>query len=87
MLKKLLLINELTCRIGNAILLVVICCVSALRTRAILLAVTCYVSALSRAHAPVHYFSRYFIVTVKIRALGSNVAVAIAGSIVWWGSS
>ena len=56
--KKLLLINELTCRIGNKIELVVICCVSALRTRAITLAVTGCVSALPRACARAHYFAR-----------------------------
>ena len=64
----------------------IICCVSALRARAIPLAVTGYVSALPRAHAHVHYFTRYLTVTVNIRTLGSNFAVALAGSLVWWGS-
>ena len=58
MLKTLLLINDLTCRIGNDISLVVICGVSALRARAIPLAVTGCVSALPRARAYEHYFAR-----------------------------
>ena len=86
MLKMLLLINELTCRIGNAILLVVICCLSALCARDIPLVVTGCVSALPRACARAHHFARYLTVTVKIRTLGSNVAVAIAGYLVWWDS-
>ena len=49
---------------------------------AIPLAVTGYVPALLRAH----YFARYLTVRVKISTLGSNVAVALAGSLVWWGS-
>ena len=83
MLKTLLLINELTCRIGNAILLVVIFFLSALHTRAISLAVTGYVSALLRARARAHYFARYLTVMVKICTLGINVAITIAGSLVW----
>ena len=86
MLKTLLLINDLTCRIGNAILLVVICCMSALRVHAIPLAVTCSVYALPRVRAGAHYFSCYLTVTVNIRTLGSNVAVALAGFLVWWDS-
>ena len=84
MLKTLILINEITCRIGNKIYLVVICCVSALRTHAISLAVTGFVTALPRARA--HYFARYLTVTFKIRIMGSNVAVALAGYLFWWGS-
>ena len=64
----------------------VICCVSALRARAVPLAVTGCVSALPRARVRVHYFARYLTVMVKIRTLGSNVAVALAGSLVWWDS-
>ena len=60
----------------------VICCVSALRVHAITLAVTGCVSALPRARAHVHYFVRYLIVTVKILTLGSNVVVALAGSLI-----
>ena len=41
---------------------------------------------LSRVRVCAHYFARYLTVTVKICTLGSNVAVALAGSIVWWGS-
>ena len=82
----LLLINELTCRIGNAILLVVICFLPALYARAIPLAVTGCVSALLRARVHAHYFARYLTVTVKIHILGSNVAVALAGSLVCWDS-
>ena len=78
--------NELTCMIGNDISLVVICCVSVLRARVIPLVVTGCVSALLCAHARVHYFARYLTVTVNIQTLGSNVAVALAGSILWWGS-
>ena len=51
MLKTSLLINELTCRIGNAILLVLIPCLSALYVHVIALAVTGCVSALPRARA------------------------------------
>ena len=54
MLKTSLLINELTCRIGNEISLVVIFCVSALRARVIPLAVTGCVSALLDARALAH---------------------------------
>ena len=82
MLKTLLLINEITCRIGNAILLVVLCCLSALRTRVILLAVTGRVSALLRAHARAHHFVRYLMVMVDICTLGSIVSVVIDGSLV-----
>ena len=63
-----------------------ICSVSALCARAIPLAVTVCVSALPRARAHAHYFARYLTVTVKIRTLGGNVAVALAGSLVWWDS-
>ena len=49
-----------------------------------------FVSALlrvsARAHAHAHQFTRYLTVTVKIRTLGSNVAVALSGSLVWWDS-
>ena len=86
MLKKLLLINELTCRIGNAILLVVLCCLSALRPRVIPLAVTGCVSALPRAPAHAHYFARYLTVTVKIHTLEIIFSVLLAGSLVWWDS-
>ena len=86
MLKTLLLIHELTCRIGNVILLVVICCLSALHARAIPLAVTGCMSALLRAGARTHYFARYLTVTVKIRTIGSSVPVALSGSLVWWDS-
>ena len=86
MLKTSLLINELTCRIGNAILLVVICCLSVLRAHAIPLAVTSCVSAISHARMRAHYFEFYLTVTVNIRTLGSNVPVAFAGSLVWWDS-
>ena len=86
MLKTSLLINELTCKIGNVILLVVICCMSALRAREIPLAVTGCVSALPRVRARAHYLARYLTVTVKIRTLGINFAVALSGSLVWWDS-
>ena len=84
MLKTSLLINELTCRIGNEMSLVVIYCVSALCERAIPLAVTGCVSALTHVRAHAHYFARYLTVTVKIRTLGRNAAVALAGSHVCW---
>ena len=86
MLKTLLLINELTCRIGNVILLVVICCLSALRSCAIPFSVTGFVPTLLRAHVHAHYFACYSNVTVNICTLGSNVIVALAGSLVWWDS-
>ena len=53
MLKMSVLINELTCRIGKAVLLVMLCCLSALRERMIPLGVTCCVSNLPRAPARV----------------------------------
>ena len=64
----------------------VIYSVSDLRAPVIPLAVTGCVSALLRARARVHYFARYLTVTVKIRTLGSNVAVALDVSLIWWGS-
>ena len=84
MLKMSLLINELNCRIGNSILLIVICCLSVLCARVIPLAVTGFVSSLPCARARAHYFARYLTVTVKIRTLGSNVSVALTGYLVWW---
>ena len=57
-----------------------------LRARAISLAVTSYVSNFPRTCACVHYLARYLAVTVKILTLGSNVSVALAGFLVWWGS-
>ena len=87
MLKTSPLINELTCRIGNAILLAVICCLSALCARAIPLAVIGCLSALPCARVRAHYFARYLTVTVKILTLGSIVAVALAGSLFWLGST
>ena len=87
MLKTLLLINEITCRIGNKILLVVICWFSALRACVITLVVTGCVSTLPHAPARAHYFARYLTVTIKIRTLKSISAVALAGSIVWWDST
>ena len=92
MLKTLLLINELTCRIGNAILFMVIFCLSALCARAVPLAVTGCVSALPRARtracvcACEHSFARCLMVTVKIHTLGINVPVVLSGSLVWWDS-
>ena len=44
------------------------------------------VSALPHVFTHAHYFARYLTVTVKIRILGSNVKVALAGSLVWWDS-
>ena len=86
MLKMSLLINELTCRIGNKIYLVVICCVSAFHAHAIPLTVTGFVSTLLCAHVRAHHFARYLTVQVKIRTLGSNVADALAVFPVWLGS-
>ena len=86
MLKTLLLINEITCRIGNKILLVVICCLSAIRARAISLAASGFVSALPRAPAHAHYFARYLTVTVNIQTLEIIFLVSLAGSLVWWDS-
>ena len=51
MLKMLLLINELTCTIGNTILLVVICYFFAIRAHGIPLTVTGCVSSHLRARA------------------------------------
>ena len=84
MLKTSLLINELTCRIGNAILLVMIYCLSAIHAHAISLEVTGCVSTIPRVR--VHYFARYLMVMVHIRTLGSIVPVVLAGSLVWWDS-
>ena len=77
MLKTSLLINELTCRIGNEIQLVVIYCLSVLRAHAIPLAVTGCVSALPHARARAHYFARYLTVIVKIRTLGSTLQLCL----------
>ena len=64
----------------------VVCYVYALRARAITLEVTGCVSDLLRARAHAHYFVRSLNVTVKIHTLGSNVAVALPGSLVLWDS-
>ena len=82
MLKTLLLINKVTCRIDNEISLVVICCVSALSARVIPLEITGCESALLHARAHTNYFTRELNVTVKICTLGSNVAVTLTGSLV-----
>ena len=79
MLKTSLLINELTCRIGNAILLVVLCCFSVLRTHVIPLAVTGCVSAIPHAPASSHYFARYLTVTLNICTLESIFTVLLGG--------
>ena len=63
-----------------------ICCVSAIRARAIPLSLTGFVYALLRTRVHGHYFAGYLTVTVKICTLGRNVAVALAGSLVRWGS-
>ena len=57
-----------------------------LRAREIPLAVTGCVRTLLRVRARAHYFARYLTATVKICILGSNVVVALAGSLVWWDS-
>ena len=57
MLKTSLLINELTCRIGNVVSLVVLYCLSALNAHVIPLAITGCVYALPRAPACAHYFA------------------------------
>ena len=44
------------------------------------------VSALPHARARAHYFVRYLTVTVKIHTLESIFPVALAGSLVLWGS-
>ena len=59
---------------------------SALCAHAFPLAVTGCVSALLHARTRTHYFACYLTVTVKIHTLGSNVAVALAGSLVQWSS-
>ena len=82
MLKKLLIVNDLTCRISNKKLLVVISCVFALRAHAISLAVTGCMSALLCARVRAHCFARYLTFTVKICTLGSNAAVEISGSLI-----
>ena len=86
MLNTSLIINELACRIGNEIPLVVICCVSALCAHAIPMALTSCVSAIPRALAKTHYFENLLTLTVKIHTLGSNVTVTLSRSLVWLGS-
>ena len=54
--------------------------------RTIPLRLTGCVYALPRARACVHYFALYSTLTVNIRTLGSNVPVALAGSLVCWDS-
>ena len=86
MLKTSLQIDELTCRIGKRdIIGGDLLCVCAPRV-CDSLAVTGCVSDLPRARAHAYYFARYFTVMVKIRTLGINVAVALASSLVWFGS-
>ena len=43
-------------------------------------------SDLLLARARGHYFARYLTAAFNIRTLGSNIAVALASSLVWWGS-
>ena len=39
-----------------------------------------------RTPVSVNYFAQYLTVMVKIHTLGSNVAVMLAGYLVWWDS-
>ena len=90
MLKTLLLINELTCLLGNVMGLVVLCCLSVVCPRSVracdsiggnVLCVRCPTCLCARA-----YFARYLTVTVKIRTLESIFPFLLAGSLVWWDS-
>ena len=82
--KTSLLINELTCRIGNTILLVMICRLFAIRAHDSIGGNRFCVRSPACACACITL--RYLMVTVKIRALVSNVPVALAGSLIWWDS-
>ena len=86
MLKTSLLINELTCLLGNAILLVVLCSLSVVCPLSVRacdsigsngLCVRFHPYACTRA-----YFARYLTVTVKIHTLESIFPVLLAGSLV-----
>ena len=88
MLKTLLLINELTCLLGNAILLVVLCFLSVVFPRSM-----CAFDSIGGNGLCVHspmcacartYFARYLTVTVKMRTLESIFPIFLAGSLVWW---
>ena len=87
MLKTLLLINELTCLLGNVIWLVVLCwlpvaCLRSVRACDSIGNNEFYVRfppcACARA-----YFARYLTVMVKIYTLESIFPVLLAGSLVW----
>ena len=88
--KTSLLINELTCLLGNAILLVILCCLSVVCPRSVRmcdsiggngLCVGSPTCACARAS-----FARYLTVTVKILTLESFFPVLLAGSLDWWDS-
>ena len=90
MLKTSLIINELTCILGNAILLVVLCCLSVVCPLSVPecdfiggngLCVRSPTCSCTRA-----YFARYLTVRVKIRTLESFFPVFLDGSLVWWDS-
>ena len=90
MLKTSLLLDELTYLLGNAMWLVVLCCLSVVFPRSVRacdfidgnrLCVRSPSCACART-----YFARYLTVTVKIRTLESIFPVLLAGSLVWWDS-
>ena len=89
MLKILLLINELTCLLGNTMRLVVICCLSIVCLRFVHMCDSIGGNGLCvrSPRVPVRAcFARYLTVTVKIRTLESIFPVLLAGSLVWWDS-
>ena len=90
MLKTLLLINKLTCLLGNAMWLVVLCWLSDVCPLSVRACDSICGNRLC-VRSPVRLwracFARYLTVTVKIRTLESIFQVLLAGSLVWWDSS
>ena len=87
MFKTLLLINELTCLLGNVIWLVVLCCLSVVCPRSVRTCDSIGGNGLCVRFPPCAcarpYFASYLTVTVKIRTLESIFPVLLAGSLVW----
>ena len=88
MLKKLLLINELTCLLGNAMWLVVLCFLSVVCPRSVRACDSIGGNGLCVRSPPCAcarpYFARYLTITVKIRTLEIIFPVVLAGSLAWW---
>ena len=90
MFKTSLLINELTCLLGNTMLLVILCCLSVVCPRYVRACDSIGDNGLCvrtpRCSCVRAYFAHYLMVTVKIRTLKSIFPGLLAGSLVWWHS-